>query len=38
MTREEATRRNTMPNELKPNQSGKPDFFCSYGERKEGAD
>lgn len=27
MTREEATRRNTMPNELKPNRSGKPDFF-----------
>lgn len=39
MTREEATRRNTMPNELKPNRSGKPDFFfCSYGERKGGAD
>ena len=28
----------TMQNELKPNRSGKPDFFCSYGERKEGAD
>ena len=26
MTREEAARRNTMPNELKPNRSGKPDF------------
>ena len=38
MTREEAARRNTMQNELKPNRSGKPDFFCSYGERKGGAD